>query len=234
MTACCLWCGKEIKNELKFIDLVAFRPLSEIAICKACNSQLYPLKQELVCKGCGRKQSEPLDYCLDCIKWQQEYPDYAFNNIALFRYEGMVKEMIEAYKFKGDYRLNKLFARPLHEQLCNPRYKKKLIVPIPISKKSFQLREFNQVTGLLEAAGILYEEVLLNKGIAEKQSKKNRQERLATIQPFAVSQEKKEMIKGRQLVLVDDVYTTGRTLFHAADCLIKNGVQSVETVTLTR
>lgn len=234
MTGCCLWCGKEIKNELKLIDLIALRPLPETVICKACNSQLYPLKQEVVCKGCGRKQDEPLDYCLDCMKWQQKYPNYAFKNVALFGYEGMVKEMIEAYKFKGDYRLNKLFAQPLHKQLCNPKYKKKQIVPIPISEKSFQLRGFNQVTGLLEAAKVSYEEVLLNRGTEEKQSKKNRQERLATIQPFVVNEEKKEMIKGKQIVLVDDVYTTGRTLFHAAQCLIENGAQSIETVTLTR
>ena len=41
-------------------------------------------------------------------------------------------------------------------------------------------------------------------------------------------------IRNQKVLLVDDVYTTGRTLFHGAELLYKNGAEAVESLTFAR
>ncbi|WP_236683024.1 MULTISPECIES: hypothetical protein [unclassified Streptococcus] len=85
------------------------------------------------------------------------------------------------YKIQGDYLLRKVFARPLKSYL--KKYSDYTIVPIPISQQRLEERGFNQVTGLLEAAMIPYQN-LLEKNHVDKQSEKNRRDRLKLQQPF--------------------------------------------------
>ncbi len=96
------------------------------------------------------------------------------------------------------------------------------------------LRGFNQVEGLLEFAGVKYTPALIHCGTGEKQSSKNRKMRMLSPQPFKLNEVFQDSIKGKSVILVDDIYTTGRTFFHAADCLLKNGAQSIETFSISR
>ena len=41
-------------------------------------------------------------------------------------------------------------------------------------------------------------------------------------------------LKNKEIVLVDDVYTTGRTLFYAAECLLPFHPKKIRTFTLAR
>ena len=43
-----------------------------------------------------------------------------------------------------------------------------------------------------------------------------------------------EKIRNQKVLLVDDVYTTGRTLFHGAELLYKNGAETVKSLTFAR
>lgn len=233
MTAHCLWCHKEIGHTLQLRELLLLKPIQSPILCPDCLSQLPRLEQQPVCKGCGRlwQEKEP---CPDCQRWKLMYPSYAFHNEALFQYTGLIKEMIEAYKFKGDYRLNLIFAEPLQQLLKRKEVAAKGVVPVPVSQRSLATRGFNQVTGLLDAARQPYLDIMVNTSMGEKQSKKDRKQRMETRQPFQIKEAEKEFIEGKDILLVDDVYTTGRTLFHGADCLLKNGARSVETITLAR
>lgn len=62
------------------------------------------------------------------------------------------------------------------------------------------------------------------------QSAKDRQERLATPQPFVL--EESGPFVGQRIVLIDDIYTTWRTLYHAAELLSNKGCQEIISVTL--
>ncbi|WP_447409442.1 ComF family protein [Weissella confusa] len=65
------------------------------------------------------------------------------------------------------------------------------------------------------------------------QSLKTRQDRLNTAQPFMCQLGNLDLT-GQRICLVDDVYTTGRTLRHAATCLYECGAKQICTITLAR
>lgn len=70
-------------------------------------------------------------------------------------------------------------------------------------------------------------------GSLGKQSRKTRRERLLMKQPFTLCQSDKKLAN-QKICLVDNVYTTGRTLRHAAQCLIVAGALEVTSLTLAR
>lgn len=127
---------------------------------------------------------------------------------------------MHAYKFSGDYRLRWVFRQELTSwvQTCPAD----LVVPIPVSAATMAHRGFNQVAGLLAGS---VAEVLRARPKQRPQSAKDRTARLATPQPFTLVDA--AQVRGRKIVLVDDVYTTGRTLYHAASLLRAAGCQSV-------
>lgn len=229
----CLWCGREEVPRIRLIDIIGLTKVKAETLCRQCREQLNSLENQTTCRGCGRKWDGE-DLCKDCLRWKKLYPNYDFQNEALYEYNELMKEWMEAYKFKGDYRLGKIFAEPLKSRIEEKKGKYWIVVPIPISEKSTFARGFNQVEGLLNFADIPYKEVLIHVGKGEKQSSKNRKQRMTSSQPFEIKPDKLIEINHQNVLLIDDVYTTGRTLFHAADCLFLNGANEIKTLTIAR
>lgn len=67
-----------------------------------------------------------------------------------------------------------------------------------------------------------------------KQSSKNRQERLLLKQPFSIKKEWQGKLEGKSILLVDDVYTTGRTILYAKKLIEDSGASLVRSVSLAR
>lgn len=229
----CLWCGKTEMPRVRLADLINWFPIKKEPLCLDCQANCFELQSVSTCKGCGRKWEKEL-LCEDCIRWQQLYPGYSFHNEALYEYNGFMKEWMERYKFKGDFRFREVFAVPLKERLVVQIKQGWKIVPIPISQNNLSVRGFNQVIGMLDFAQVPYVELLDHIGTGAKQSTKDRKQRMTSPQPFSLLSGQKEFVDKRKILLIDDVYTTGRTLFHAAECLFANGAAEVQTLTIAR
>jgi len=107
-----------------------------------------------------------------------------------------------------------------------------LLVPIPLSDERLYERGFNQAESLALEAGA--EPINLLKRVhSEKQSKKSRNERIRLPQVFQLS-ETAPPFQNKQILLIDDVYTTGSTLRQAAIILRQAGAKSVQSLTLAR
>ena len=104
------------------------------------------------------------------------------------------------------------------------------IVPIPLSPERLQERGFNQAEALIVEAG-LQSANLLKRTHSEKQSKKSRSDRIHVPQVFSLEP---TTLEGKRILLVDDIYTTGSTLRHAAKILVENGAASVSSITIAR
>ena len=102
------------------------------------------------------------------------------------------------------------------------------IVPVPLSEERLVERGFNQVEGLIE--GIPYQDIFEKRDI-EKQSSKTREERLSQDNAFCL---KKGIDVPDKIIIVDDIYTTGSTLYHMVQLLEAIGIKEVLTFSLAR
>jgi competence protein ComFC len=141
-----------------------------------------------------------------------------------------MKRYFQSFKFNGGYHLRTIFQQELSEALAELDYD--WLVPIPVSEATMQTRGFNQTVALLEGHDIKEVLCCLEKD-KTPQSSRRRSERLQAPQPFELSVSE-NMVKGLRICLVDDVYTTGMTMRHAARCFYDAGAKQVCAITLCR
>lgn len=147
---------------------------------------------------------------------------------SLYSYNEAARDYLHQFKFMQDIALADVFAQDLRKIFTDP---KKIVVPIPMHSVNKKKRTFSQVDALLEAANIPYRSVL-EKTTESVMGEKSRTERLAMTELFRTTTDIQS--NGAIYVLVDDIYTTGTTLRHAATALKQRGANRVEAVTLFR
>ncbi|WP_283678075.1 phosphoribosyltransferase family protein [Lentilactobacillus sp. Marseille-Q4993] len=166
--------------------------------------------------------------CYDCQRWDKKGD--RFKNEAIFEYNDAMKEYMHRYKFLGDYYLRKAFQGEIKRKVRNF---KGVIVPIPVNPVTYKRRGFNQVEGLLD--GLKYVDAMrcvINKKI--DQSAKNRSQRLKAEQTFQLRENMIEKLRDQNVLLVDDVYTTGTTIRHATEVLKVANPLQIKGLTLAR
>lgn len=230
----CLICDGELVLQTGWTQL--FMKTTENYLCKICDSKLERIEGD-VCKDCHRP-FDGLDpkyhdgnKCLDCIRWEKdnEWSGYLQNNLSIYHYNDFIKDVIARYKYRGDYALAKTFAQHFRKKLNEIEWE--IVVPIPLSKERLYERGFNQAEALLTEAGLKADNIL-ERIHSEKQSKKTRLERIHLPQVFQLA--KGAEIINKKVLLIDDIYTTGSTLRHAAKILKQAGACNVSSLTLAR
>ncbi|EOT47066.1 MULTISPECIES: ComF family protein [Enterococcus] len=224
----CSYCQKAIVRNLTFSEIISLRyPISEF--CFSCQQRFIPISK-FRCPTCCKTQ-EANHQCDECLLWQCNYPEYAFCHHALYQYKDGFKEWLTRYKFNQETLLASTFVPVLKQHLR--RFDQWIICPIPLSTQRFSQRGFNQVEFVLTQAKIPYQMLLKKEIHSAPQSEKKRHERLQTRQPFQLAITA-DQVEGRSILLVDDVYTTGRTMFHAAECLLRLPVKKIQTFSFAR
>ncbi|WP_042463070.1 ComF family protein [Neobacillus dielmonensis] len=230
----CLICGQFITAVVGWGWIFSME--TEHVICEACEGKLERIEGE-TCKICGRS-FEALantfrigEICNDCCRWEEDlqWQGLLEKNFSLFHYNDFLKEVIAKFKYRGDYILAKVFSDEIKSRLGN--MEADLFIPIPLSEERLYERGFNQAEALLLEAGFAPVK-MLTRVHSEKQSKKSRTERIHLPQVFQLIPA--PQLQGRKVILVDDIYTTGSTLRHAAKLLKEAGAFSVNSLTIAR
>lgn len=141
---------------------------------------------------------------------------------SLYHYNEPMKDYLHRYKFMHDTVLALVFRKQLYEAL-----KHTIVVPIPMHPKKKKERTFSHIELLLKSAQIPYFDVL-EKTTQETQSSKTREQRLASEQFFTLKREP----NFNEIILFDDIVTTGTTLKHAKNLLEQAGVKRIQCITL--
>ncbi len=144
-----------------------------------------------------------------------------------FNKKGIVQELIHNLKYKGREEIGTVLGNWYVEDLktLNLENPFDIVIPVPLHKRKFRERGFNQVTtfgkALAEGLKINYDDrVLYRKKYSKTQSKKNllgRSENIENI--FDVLSI--ENHQNKHVLLVDDVLTTGATLEACSRALLK-------------
>lgn len=209
---------------------------------------------ELLCKECiGRLQPLDKEFCIICDKpavggfthpgcATRYTPERA---LAGFWYKAPAPQAIQALKFKGLHPLAAFLADLLVEELRERGItfgEEALLVAVPLSFWRKGARGFNQSELLAGALGrklslevdprVLYKvrdvEPLAQKGVG-------REERLRRVRgAFVVPKDKEEIIRGKDILLVDDVLTSGATTREATKVLKKSGAGQVWILTFAK
>jgi len=113
-----------------------------------------------------------------------------------------------------------------------------MILPVPLHKKRLRQRKFNQA-GLLasncfpELQRIIRTDVLFRSRQTQPQTGLSGKERRKNLSK-AFSLKKTPEVKGKNILLIDDVFTTGSTVNECAKVLRKAGAKQIEVFTLAR
>ncbi|MDQ0231448.1 ComF family protein [Metabacillus malikii] len=226
----CLICKQEISVEPSWTSLLL---LKDSNTCESCEQQFERITGP-TCPGCYRPQ-QTSDICPDCEKWEKDpqWKQTLQKNVSIYKYNDEMKEVLSLYKFRGDAALAQVFAKEIRHTY-KKHYTTSAIdytIPIPLSKERLYERGFNQAK-LLANFIPLNQLDILQRAHHEKQSKKSRQQRLSSENVFFLLESSK--IVGKNILLIDDIYTTGTTLRHAAKILIQGGASKVFSLTLIR
>ncbi len=217
----CICCGREILDGTKF------------QVCDVCKSKLS-LIDGLVCKKCGEKVIDGNTFCDYC-----KNTNYVFDeNHSYCHYDETSAKIVKGFKYGG----RKYYSRGIAEMMTAnvDNFKMVEVVTfVPINKARRKERGFNQAEELAkEIAKILNIEVveLLTKSDSTKhQAGLSKAERLENLKgSFVAIEENKSKIKGKVVLIVDDVFTTGATLNECSKVIKKCKPKSIVTTTFAK
>ncbi len=209
------------------------------ALCAACWNTISFIEGPL-CSGCGTPfevdpGSETL--CGACLARPHDFRQAR----SLFRYDDASKPLILAFKHGDRLDHAPAFARWL-ERTGRPLFADaELLVPVPLHRWRLWKRRYNQAAviaeGLSRITGLPHDPLVLEKrrntkSQGEMPSAKARRKNV--LNAFRVSPKRAARMRGRNIILVDDVFTTGATLNACARALKRAGAARVDALTLAR
>jgi ComF family protein len=115
-----------------------------------------------------------------------------------------------------------------------------VLVPVPLHRRRFFSRGFNQSAELARAVsvktGISFEPgLVVRRKHTQQQVGLKAKERAANVRgAFQVPADAVDKVRGRHIVLIDDVYTTGATVSAVSRMLMRKGAASVDVLTFAR
>ncbi|TAM40657.1 ComF family protein [bacterium] len=223
---CCAACGEKMPSgkPRKFI-------------CPSCGDKLE-MNLPPFCVSCGRHlegTKAEKNICPVCLKVKFNF-DRAFSPC---KYSGAIKKLIRDFKYTGDDYLGESLGDIMNDFIKEynlPLADMDYIIPIPLHKSRLREREFNQAEILSDHIArefnkMVLPRVLMRPKATKTQAELGPEERLLNVKNgFRVI--RPELVKEKDLLLVDDVLTTGATANQAAESLKGSGARRIILLTL--
>jgi ComF family protein len=202
-------------------------------VCYFCD-QLLPGNRRIICEDCWRSM-EPAGAQF-ISQMVDRVPERAFGRLfSIFRFTDTFQQLIHLLKYERHTTLAVYFARQAataFPSLQSSGYH--LIVPVPLHPTRYREREYNQSMLFANAlAAKLHisasDRILARTRSTVSQTTLNRRERIANVSAaFSVT----ESPAGKNILLVDDIFTTGSTVNACAIALNAAGCSRVDVLTM--
>ena len=209
-----------------------------IHLCADCGKSAQVIERPF-CERC----SQPFDgaitqqfTCSNCADREIHFECA----VAAYLSRGIVRDFIHAFKYNHQFHLRRPLADWLAHTLDDARIASRpfdAFVPVPLHHVRFREREFNQAAELAtlvsQRCGIPVLHALKRTRYTSTQTKLDRAERMENLRgAFRVRHTAR--VKARNIVLVDDVFTTGSTVEECSRELLRAGAASVRVITVAR
>ncbi len=220
----CLLCGQQLTVMDRQFELCSYCMASIRPLCPAhCSCCAHPFPDATSSHLCSK-----------CLR----HPPYFAEVYVGGSYQGSLKEAIHGLKYRNQL----VLAKPLGELLCKsvmPALKSSrpdVIIPVPLHPRRLRQRSFNQALEiarpLARKTGIPVDHSLLQRhrptlaqqGLSAEERRKNLRN------AFTVSKN----LKAANILLVDDVMTTGETVRACAQVLTRAGAKEVRVAVAGR
>jgi ComF family protein len=159
---------------------------------------------------------------------------------AAVRYDDVARDLVHAFKYGDRLDLAPVMGRWMAQAGAALLADAGALVPVPLHWRRLWARRFNQAAALANviarASGIPLEADFLRRTRATPQQVGlTRNERAQNVEgAFRVPAERRAAVKGRRLVLIDDVLTTGATVDTCARALLRAGAADVDVIVFAR
>lgn len=197
-------------------------------ICSACFNKIELIKEEF-CFFCQARRTIA-GICLSC---QEKFG--ISRAVASAPYKGgLAGRLVEEFKFNFVEELAQplaeLIARQIERKHWTAIFSKAIFVPVPLSKKRILERGFNQSEALAKRLALKYNGCVENKLLkrirnTEQQARLSRPDRFENVSAAFACEA--ACPAPEQIILVDDILTTGATFIEAAQTLRRAGVKEI-------
>lgn len=209
-------------------------PPDSIVLCSVCASLLNLIQPEERCPTCFHTLSEDSTLCHECL----QYPSLYFRMAAAFDYEGPAASLIKRLKYANQPYLAKGMAGFLVAQFDRLGWPlPDALIPVPLSFTRRLERGYNQSTLLAEEMGNILQCPVWN--ALKRQSGDYSQAALSLEQRKMLDVKRFKLhsnytVEGKDLLIIDDVMTSGSTLRRCAEILHTGNSGSLYALTFCR
>lgn len=200
--------------------------------CSRCARLLSTIGQP-ACRYCGKPVLSAVDNCRDC-RGQRLYFDSAG---AAWIFEGLARDVIHAYKFSNQKNLAPMLAGYLKPLINSTSQSSRIITWVPLTRRKTWSRGYDQakLLAINLSNQVNIPSIALLRRIKTTRDQNQLDGRLRRINMHGAFEPiSTDRIYGADIILIDDVYTTGSTVGECSKILKKSGAGSVHVATLAR
>lgn len=205
-------------------------------LCRDCEKSIKKLEPPL-CSKCSKPldYSESSDICKECFSQERHFE----TSKSLYVYDGLIKKAIYSYKYYNKPYFNKLFGNMLLDYMKSINYTSfDFVTSVPLHPSKMRKRGYNQSELLARHISnnlrITYLDALKRTKKTLKQSEQSKEERRKNLKGAFTAKRCAEKTINSQVLLVDDIYTTGSTVEECSKVLLDFGVSKVYVITIAR
>ncbi len=196
--------------------------------CFCCGSEEVRLS-EICCEHCGKE----IELCSCDSKYSSALPHIT----GVFNYEGLIQNKLLSFKFSGRKDLYRYFGDRLSERVAIAYAKADfdVVTFVPSSEESLRERGYTPSHLIAKRTAkklfLPCKELLVKDKETEKQHRLKARERMTNIKG-SISPKENSDIRGKTILLCDDIKTTGATLKECCDVLFRRGAKDVYCATV--